>query len=309
MHVLHVSDLCHLDASFGTERYQHDLVVESGRHGVRGTLLWLAARAVASPPGAAVRVVPLTTPSLDRLRGEVDGLLAADPPTLLHFHSCGRAESVVAQLARQRRIPAVFTYHSPATLCPTGSLLRWGAVVCDGALRAWRCGACTRVEFLRAVPRALHWQRLRQWSAATASIEIGEPESLRQRGRAARAFLASCDRVLVHGAATRRVPLANGVRPEAVTVCPPGVSAAFADAAPARVAPAESEPFVVGYVGRLDRLKGLGVLVDAFMRTTWPAARLRIAGVTAAQRHGAGYAQRVMARARRDPRIGFGGER
>lgn len=305
MNVLHVSHLCHLDRAFGTERYQHDLIAASRQHGVRATLLWVAPQAIASAPAAAVRVLPMSTESLAQLRREVEALLAADPPALIHFHTIGGAELTVAALARQRGIPYAFSYHVPTALCATGSLLRWGAVECDGALRAGRCGACAAFGQLRALPRALRWRRMVQWSTTPATIAVGPPLGRRREAHARLEFLAACDRVLVHGERAGAVMLANGVSPAALHVCPPGVSPAFAAAAARRGGAAADAEFVVGYVGRFDRLKGVGILVDAFMRTRWPAARLRIVGVTDAERDGAGHAWRVMARARRDARVSF----
>jgi glycosyltransferase involved in cell wall biosynthesis len=304
MYVLHVSHLCHRATAFGTERYQHDLIAESRQHGVRAALLWLSTQATPSEPDAAVPVLPITTPSIDRLRTEIELLLAADPPAIIHFHTTGRAEAVVAQVAHARGIPYAFSYHAPAALCATGSLLRWGSVVCDGAVRVRRCAACAAFGQLRAMPRALSWRRLTHWSSAPPTVAMGRPQGLRRQAEATLAFLAGCDRVLVHAERARAVLRANGVSPDALSICSPGVSSAFAARADRR-AGVDAGEFVVGYIGRLDRLKGAGMLVDAFMRTTWPAARLRVVGVTAADRAGGGHAWRVMQRARRDPRISF----
>ena len=92
--------------------------------------------------------------------------------------------------------------------------------------------------------------------------------------------------------------------------CPQGVPVDFAEAAYKRPKPADARPvaddaaFVVGYVGRLSPIKGIHILIDAFTRTTYPAARLRISGWSPNDSVRQ-YTHAVTKRASRDARISF----
>ena len=57
-------------------------------------------------------------------------------PDVLHLHAFTSAVSAtLAQSARSRRIPVVFTYHTPTVTCCRGTMLEWGSRVCDGEMR------------------------------------------------------------------------------------------------------------------------------------------------------------------------------
>ena len=319
MNVCHITQYCHPVTRGGTERYIADLISGLSRHGVTSCIGWLdnAGRTehfetdgtpVIPLPAPVTRFDP---PPADCVRAAAE-LLARHRPDLLHFHTFGRTEALLARLALTRDIPYTFTYHSPAWSCRQGSLLRWGHIRCDGEVRTWRCSACKLQQRLRC-PRWI------AWLGAAASVPFGalflgtRGNAWRRRTafvyesslirKAFREFLANIS--LTVSCCEWSTPLLklNGARADRLVTCPQGVPLDIAALEPAPRHP-RRDTFTVGFVGRLTPVKGAHVLVDAFRRTRYPAARLKLYGWSSG-RYVSAYAQRVERMAQGDTRIVF----
>ena len=317
--ILHVSEYCYLDSTGGVQRYLAELLREMQLRGLHSSLMWLTDERTAARQSADHSVVvamPSRGPddgSADFRRAAERALLHASRPALIHFHTFGQREAVIAELAAQHSIPYLFTYHYPASLCPNRSLLRWGTTPCDGEIRALRCSACRLVSVVRT-PRA-PGAAAHQFAGSVAASARRAPAVFRRPAMAAwrdavRHFLTHSVLVLFHVPRARPILEANGAQPATLHLCPPGVSADFLrwSGRPATPAPGDrSAPFVVGYVGRLDPLKGFGILVEGFMRTTWPKARLRLVGSSGPHGRDVEYVRRIEQLAGHDSRVQFVG--
>jgi len=304
-------------SSGGTERYIADLVNGLSPHGVANCIGWLDSAGRTKPFDAdGTPVIPLPHPATRfdpppaGCHRAAETLFARQAPDVLHFHTFGRTEAVFARLAREHGIPYLFTYHSPGWSCREGSLLRWGRERCDGEVRTWRCSACKLQQRLRCPPwiaalgTALsaplgalflrsRWGNLRRQTAFLY-------DSLFVR-RELREFLSNAG--LTVSCCNWSVPLLelNGALADRLVVCPQGVPLEIA--VPASPLPhGHRDTFTIGFVGRLDPVKGAHILVDAFCRTSYPAARLKIFGWSASRQVTA-YARRVEKTAREDARI------
>jgi phosphatidylinositol alpha 1,6-mannosyltransferase len=196
---------------------------------------------------------------------------------------------------------------------------RWGRVRCLGDVRVWRCSACKINEWLHIPPAASYlvtaMGQLSGWLAFGPSAQglrrrLAFVADTRRLRRELRHFLSTSDRVISPCEWTRQALLANGSPAAAIVHCPQGVDRDFIEAA--RVAVSASarspvpaaEPFVVGYVGRLSPEKGIRPLVEAFTRTRYEAARLRLIGWSPSK-NVAEYEESVRLIAARDPRVEF----
>ena len=318
MHVLHVTEYAHVDSTGGIQRYLAGLLPEMASSGVRSALMWLTQTPIPSISAGSMRVVPVASTGPDdastQFRGAAErALLAAGRPTVVHFHTFGRREQLIAQLCARHEIPYVFTYHYPASLCPNRSLLRWGTTPCDGEVRPLRCTACRVVSIVRAprAPGAATTQLARGLAVSTRRVpSVVQRQRMAAWRDAVRDFLRHCAFVLFHSPRARPVLEINGARADTLYLCPPGLTAEFlssADGRATRTTESDSVPFVVGYVGRLDPLKGFGILVEGFMRTDWPHARLRLVGDSSVHQRDIEYAERIKVLARRDGRVQFAG--
>ena len=314
MRIAHVTTYCHAGSAGGTERYILDLAAGLQRLGHHNEVYWLTnepAPAAAGPlpihtlPRGEMRVDDPPADLLPRARA----LLAATPrPDVLHVHTFGRTEAALAGLAAELGIPFVFTYHSPAWTCRRETLLLWGDAPCDGEVRVLRCAACKVQERVNG-PRWLGYAGALASQLAGPFIPAG-PSSWHRRlaftpdtavFRAdLRRFLAACPLTIACAEWSLPVLRANGVPADRLVHVPQGVPDGFPAAAAATPAPAR---FTIGYIGRMNEVKGIHILVEAFRRTRIDA-QLQIFGWSDAPQL-RDYGRRLRALAGDDPRIAF----
>jgi glycosyltransferase involved in cell wall biosynthesis len=194
-------------------------------------------------------------------------VLEDEKPDLVHFHAYSPSVSVLwLEAARDRGIPCVYTYHTPTLACGRGTLMRWGAVPCDGEMTPLRCAACTL--------HGLGLSALTSWMLALASPATQRLSArvpfriwplMKQRTEAVRQWLDGMTRVVALCEWGREVMLRNKVLNSKLRVVRHGLAAGkgrearFAEASQGR----DSEALRVVFFGRLDRTKGLQVLVEA----------------------------------------------
>jgi glycosyltransferase involved in cell wall biosynthesis len=237
-------------------------------------------------------------------------------PDVLHLHAFTSAVSVpLAQAARSRKIPVVFTYHTPAVTCCRGTMLEWGSRVCDGQMRVNRCASCMLQG--KGLPKAASWiigalpqafgalagnARLEggMWTAFRATELVGI------RHAAARRFLSEeTDHIFAVCEWVRAVLIANGIPPGKITLSRQGLPyPALAKDAPAGESSSPVSPVRFAFLGRLDPVKGIEILIDALAKL--PDAELQLDVFAVVQGDEAKRRQDILlARARSDRRIRF----
>jgi glycosyltransferase involved in cell wall biosynthesis len=284
--------IAHLPSSYfpeslgGTEIYVQQLTEALARRGHEAAVVYHSrCEATGSEVDGVVRLPPLgpcSRPELYARRARQDPPGFADflerwRPDLLHFHALSLgAGPNHAQLAADRGIPWLVTYHTPTFSCLRGNLMRWGKEVCDGRVEARRCAACMlhgqgwprpAASVLGRSP--LPWQRLPDGPWLT---RLALP-SLVDLGRETwRRFMGGAAHIVACAAWCRGVLTANGVPAEKITLLRqglPGASRTRMLRLP--VATSNVQPARLGFFGRFCRLKGPDVLLAA-------AARLRRQG-------------------------------
>ena len=238
-------------------------------------------------------------------------------PDLVHMHSLTRGCGYWhAREVKARGIPLIMTVHVPSVTCAQGSMLRWGTTDCDGVMRERRCTAC----FLQArgLPRSAAWPVAmlpRPIAAAAAErpevglARLGLRSVIADRHARTRDLFALADRVVAVADWLSEVLRRNGCDPAKLLVSRHGLAdedvRCSRKARPARPSNGRLE---LGYVGRLDRVKGIDRVIAAFGRVD-PALpiRLTIFG-TARGDEQLAYAASLRRMAGADERIVFGGE-
>lgn len=203
-------------------------------------------------------------------------------PDVLHLHAFTSAVSApLAQSARSRGTPVVFTYHTATVTCCRGTMLEWGNRVCNGEMRVKRCARC--MLHGKGLPEAASW--LLGAVPETVGAFVGmaglaggfwtalrSTELVAVRHAAAMRFLSEeSDHIFAVCEWARSVLVANGVPPGKITlsrqgspypfqkVAMPGVGMQTPDP-PSREL---SAPLRFAFLGRFDPAKGLKVLIDA----------------------------------------------
>lgn len=229
-------------------------------------------------------------------------ILECTRPDILHLHALTSGVSVLlARAARARGIPVVFTYHTPTITCMRGTMMRWGTEVCDGEMRVGRCTSC--MLHGKGIPLMASWALGRLpgslgalagnagkgggfWTAVRATELVGLRHSA-----ARQLLLAETDHVVAVCSWVRDALLANGVASSKITLCRQGLPYAVAPAA--ADSRRETPPVRFAFLGRLDAVKGLHILIEAFRQAPQLNAALDVFAVM--QDENARQAQKRMA--------------
>ncbi|HUJ10289.1 MAG TPA: glycosyltransferase [Verrucomicrobiae bacterium] len=246
---------------------------------------------------------------------EFEEILDDEKADLLHLHAFTQGASIrLLRAAKKRRLPVVFTYHTPTVSCQRGTLLRWGKEFCDGKMSVRECAGCT-----------LHGLGLNQpaaWLAGALPPAVGRSlgnaglhggiwtalrmsELVALRQATFRSLSAEADRIVAVCRWVRDLLLLNDIPAEKITLCRHGIRLAEgARTKPAAPLRDPRGPLRVAFFGRLDPTKGVHVLIQAWRAAPSMNAQLDIYGVvqSAANKQ---YSQRVRLLANEDPRINF----
>lgn len=225
---------------------------------------------------------------LEDLYGEGDAAAAASfgcilnhvRPDLVHFHALTAGASVLAMReVKSRRIPLIFTYHTPTVSCVRGTMMKWGKIPCDGKMNSGICAACAlhgkgvprllALGLAKLSPSALYQagKALKKGRMATA---MQFPALIRRRHQATHTVFDLADRLVAVCAWVRDVLSRNGVAPGKIEVSRQGL--------PGNVLPLSSGdsgqrpipnvyslafPLRLAFFGRLDPTKGIHIVVAA----------------------------------------------
>ena len=246
-----------------------------------------------------------------------DEILVKEIPDLIHLHAFTPGLSLgILEKAKARRIPVVFTYHTPTVSCQRGTLLRWGTDICDGWLEVRTCGGCTLQGL--GVPRTISavlgrvppaWGR----RIGTANLSGGAWTALRmtsllqQRFETFQSFMDEVDRVVVPCLWARAVLARNGVTSAKISVSRQGLTRTSSPAAASEALGGggkNEDVLKMAYLGRLEPSKGVDILIRAMMLSKDLKVHLDIYGITQDETPNS-YINRLKRLARSDSRIAF----
>jgi glycosyltransferase involved in cell wall biosynthesis len=255
---------------------------------VGGTEVYVAGLARALVEAGDEVVVAVDSPGkggdvagLDVRRARADGasaLLAQSRPDVVHIHPLTGGDLLPwMRAAREAGIPVVCTYHTVTLTCARADLMLFGEEDCDGRIDQARCAVCVMQD--RGMPVALA-RRIPDVSGTPAWVPRQVRSLLAIRGQRAEG-LATWHAVREHVDAwiaparwVAEVLAINGVPSGKIWLVRQGTTHS-------PTAPSHRErkgPLVVGYLGRLHRLKGLEVLLQAARAIPGAEIEIRIAG-------------------------------
>jgi glycosyltransferase involved in cell wall biosynthesis len=239
-------------------------------------------------------------------------ILDRDRPDIFHMHAFTRACSVgLVREAKARNIPVVFTYHTPTVSCQRGTLLEFGAEPCDGRVEVARCAGCT-LDGLGVSPVASRVLGQMPTSMGhmleAAGLRGGGWTALRmsslidQRRQALAALFSLADRIVALTPWVRDLLKRNDVPDSKIVVLPHGIRSQAAQ--PLRPAKRRSGRVRVAHLGRLDPVKGTGLLIRAMRLIPDAPIDLDVFGIV--QGSGDVEVRRQLQRlAEGDPRVTF----
>jgi glycosyltransferase involved in cell wall biosynthesis len=244
--------------------------------------------------------------------------LSVTRPDVVHIHTFVTGLDLLeVERARQTARRVFVTSHSSALgyLCLRGNLLRWGTEACDGIVRPRVCAAC-----------ALQHRGVSRWAAAAvASLPmtvarmaddlehpvgtgLGLPAHIEARLHRQQRLFEQVDSFFALTAAARAMLIANGAPASKVRLNRLGIDRTVVASAEPACRRQSRAPITLGYLGRLDPIKGIDDLLRAATSIDRRVPfRLEIRGTgsdAAADR----IRDACAAAAQHDPRITVGGE-
>lgn len=256
------------------QRAGHEVRVVAPQAGLQGTRTYVHA-------GVAVfRYGVSASPTRDEVRGSMaargaealHAWLQREQPDLVHVHAfvtgLGLAEVQAARAAGAR---VQVTTHAARLgwICERGTMLREGRTLCDGVAEPAKCSACVLAGSGRAVAGAVSALPVGASQAALAVLPgraatlAGMPALIAENLERQRALFDAIEAMVVLTAWGRDALIANGAPSAKVhvnrlgCVVPAGGRKASVGERPT------GTPVTVGYVGRLDHVKGIDVLARA----------------------------------------------
>lgn len=203
--------------------------------------------------------------------GTLTRWLRANRPDIVHFHSWTHGAGYWhVREAREAGFPVYLTFHTAAAFCARSTMKRWDTVACDGQIRLARCAACYFHK--RGIPRPLAWTLAaagKHLSAlgVTAPARLGTalhyPHSLDLRRRQLNEIWTICERVIGVCQWVYDSLALNGCPRSKLLMMRQGCDM-----------PAERPPMRslvrplhrIGFLGRLDHVKGVMLLIAAVKR-------------------------------------------
>lgn len=236
-------------------------------------------------------------------------LVDRERPDVVHLHTVTPAIPLEAvHEMRRREIPVILTYHTAPISCQRGTLMLFGAEPCDGLIETRRCATCMAQS--KGLPRSL--------ARAVAGVPLdsrlaGLPlpgrvsTALRMRELSQEfrdgfhALAREVSQIVALCQWTANVLLLNGVPAERITLSRHGID--LPRTAPPPRTPSDCTTRIA-FAGRLNRAKGLHLLLEALRSLPTVDLRLDIYGEAHDAPSGE-YATRLQQSVAHDSRIRF----
>jgi glycosyltransferase involved in cell wall biosynthesis len=301
MRIVHLPYTYFPDPSGGTEVYVHTLAKTLQQRGVDNLIAAPGQQEQAYEyDGLPVQrlAVPEAPHDLRVIYGagesevarQFDTLLDRVKPDIVHLHAFTAAVSLqLVRAAKQHGAAVIYTYHTPTGSCARGTLLHWGQEVCDGHLDVRRCSACAlqarglaRLSCiaLGTIPPSIgqlvgkSGRQGRLWTALRMS------ELMTLRHAATRELWRSVDRIIALCEWAKDLLVDNGVAVEKITLSRHGLALPPTEIPESRTDTGAHQPVRLVFLGRLDRTKGIDLLVRALQILPDAAVVLDVYGIT-----------------------------
>ncbi len=212
-----------------------------------------------------------------RLLRQFHQVVAEFQPDVIHYHSLLRLSFCL--LDPEIRIPKVFTLHDCWLMCPRVLLMRRDDTLCEGPEGGLLCVTC-RDPLIPAPPRTTFQEKLfrlrrrlvsSNFEAISAHSEIFEYNF---RDQYARQKAHHVDLFVAPSRLYKKLHANWGINPKRIVHSPYGIDVSrFANFQKTR-----SDKLRFGFIGSIDKIKGVHLLVEAFRRLGPAPAELQIHG-------------------------------
>ena len=233
----------------------------------------------------------------DAIAARFGQMLDRFKPDIVHFQHLVYLSTTCVREAAQRQIPVVMTLHDYWLICQRGRFLKPDLSVCPGQTNTG-CARCFHhvldprmsalYGWLKPLLGQQSWlrERARRWygkRAGSQSVSLAARRQIQARMAHIRTLCASVSLFLAPSRFLREQFVTFGLPPEKILFHECGLQTDTIQPAPKPFAPQKNRgkrSLVFGYIGVVDPVKGVHLLVEAFQAL--PQAELRIYGGEAA---------------------------
>ena len=221
---------------------------------------------------------------------DIENLVRTIAPDIIHAHS---QKALFASLGQQLNIPVVITAHHGGILCPAGTLMNVEDGICQTTLSHRNCLKCCLANirtgrawypFMRLLPEGMYRSLGRKLAKLPFVPFItpigGVAKSIEDKRAEWQSICSNATMVIAPSHAIAEAMTRNGLHPEKVRVIPHGIPGEFnvksltlsenentkhERSASLNTKQEQSEqPIRFFFLGRICRVKGLHVLLEAF---------------------------------------------
>lgn len=242
-------------------------------------------------------------------QGNFEKLINEIKPDIVHAHG---EKAKVAIVCRQLNIPCIVTAHHGGILCPAGTLLNHKDQICHTKACHKACLPC----YLKTIRTGICWYPFMKLIPTKRYLRIGRflegkrfIPFITPIGQAALSIQGRFDQwqqirdnatlIIAPSQAIADSMILNGANPEKIEVIPHGIPIPQVKEKPIANGP---KPIDFYYVGRITRVKGIHVMLEAFSRFNTAQIELHIIG-GAGTKSERGYMNHLQKKYRRDRRI------
>ena len=201
---------------------------------------------------------------------DIEDLVRTISPNVIHAHS---QKAMFTSLGERLHIPVITTAHHGGILCPAGTLMNTDDCICQTTLSHTHCLKCCLANIRTGrcwypLMRLLHQKRYVQLGKALQKLPFipfitpigGVALSIQNKIAEWQTICDKATAVIAPSHAIADAMCRNGLSREKVEVIPHGVP----KAAPAVIEKKKDDIIRFFYVGRICRIKGLHILLEAF---------------------------------------------
>ncbi len=217
--------------------------------------------------------------------------LINENPSIIHFHEMAGSNGITLQhiiAAKKTGAKVLFTFHLAGYSCRTGTLFYKDKIICDGLIQIKKCSSCylhskgyqSFEPLLLPASILLYKQGINTttWNNK-AGTALGTAFIINKLKEDFETLIRSCDKVVALTNWYQKILLLNGVEKEKIALITQALPLSFGDSS---LEKKEQSPAVTRliFLGRINSLKGLHLLLEALMDLPGDKIELDIFGQT-----------------------------
>lgn len=203
-------------------------------------------------------------------------------PDIFHLHTLSTTLNYRhLKIAKEKGIKTLFTAHIPGIICPKGDFIQYPNKVCNGKLQNSTCGYCYAqqrhenkfiAEVTGTLAKSNFVSNLLEKKIPQFSIVSQKKNTLQELEKNTNHIIAVCQWLY-------NAFLINNVSPNHLKICRQGVSTSYLESqiqTEHLEIKDDSYKIKIGFIGRLEPIKGLHILLDAYQKVVRENADLKL---------------------------------